>query len=55
MAEEIMMIYMSKNVSSIFRKTLVDRLNMKLTTIKKEVLAQSLEFILSWKEIGFLE
>jgi hypothetical protein len=29
------MAYMSKNVSSMFRKTLVDKLNIKLTTIKK--------------------
>jgi hypothetical protein len=52
--EEILMIYLAKSITNMFRKTLVDLLNTKLSTIKATVLAQALEFITS-AGVGFLE
>jgi hypothetical protein len=52
--EEIFMIYLAKSVTNMYRKTLVDVLNSKLSTIKANILAQALEFITS-AEVGFLE
>ncbi len=52
--EEILMIYLAKSITNMFRKTLVDLLNSKLSTIKATILAQALEFITS-SGVGFLQ
>lgn len=49
-----MMIYLAKSVTNMYRKTLLDVLNSKLSTIKANILARALDFIIS-AEVGFLE